>query len=62
MLNADNKEPLHNVTVGTKGSSRTTLTNEKGEFSMLVPSNETVLKFYVLQNTTNLNPSSWIAQ
>ncbi|TRW22630.1 peptidoglycan DD-metalloendopeptidase family protein [Flavobacterium zepuense] len=40
--------------VGLKQSIGTVATNPV--------TNETVLKFYVLQNTTNLNPSSWIAQ
>lgn len=41
----ETKEPLSGVTVGIKGSNRSTTTNEKGQFSIPVSANETVLKF-----------------
>jgi TonB-linked SusC/RagA family outer membrane protein len=43
--NQENREPLPNVTVGIKGSDRTVMTNDNGEFSIPVSGNETVLKF-----------------
>ncbi|MGB8193211.1 MAG: SusC/RagA family TonB-linked outer membrane protein [Chitinophagaceae bacterium] len=43
---ADTKEPVAGVTVGIKGTNnKNTATNEKGEFTITVPSNETVLRF-----------------
>ncbi len=43
--NQETREPLAGVTVGVKGTDRTTLTNEKGEFSIVVSGNESVVKF-----------------
>lgn len=43
--NQETREPLAGVTVGIKGTDRTTLTNEKGEFSIVVSGNESVVKF-----------------
>lgn len=43
--NQDTREPLAGVTVGVKGTDRTTITNEKGEFSIVVSGNESVVKF-----------------
>src|SRR5438105_8492447 len=45
VLNQETNEPLQGVTVGIKGSDRSTITNEKGQFSINVSGNETVLKF-----------------
>ncbi|MDB5193628.1 MAG: TonB-linked outer membrane protein SusC/RagA family [Segetibacter sp.] len=45
VTNQDNREPLAGVTVGIKGSDKSTTTNEKGEFAIPVSGNETVLKF-----------------
>src|SRR4051812_4447483 len=41
----ETKQPIIGVTVGVKGSNRSTTTNEKGQFSINVSGNETVLKF-----------------
>jgi TonB-linked SusC/RagA family outer membrane protein len=42
----DNSQPLIGVTVGVKGNNnRSTVTDTAGRFSILVPSNESVLKF-----------------
>jgi TonB-linked SusC/RagA family outer membrane protein len=38
-------KPLEAVTVGIKGTNTNVVTNDKGEFSITVPSNITVLKF-----------------
>ena len=45
VINQETRDPLVGVTVTAKGSNRSTLTNEKGKFSMQVSGNETVLKF-----------------
>jgi TonB-linked SusC/RagA family outer membrane protein len=45
VTNQENREPVPGVTVGVKGLDRSTLTNEKGEFSILVSGNESVVKF-----------------
>ena len=41
----ENREPLAGVTVGIKGTDRTTTTNDNGEFSIAISGNESVLKF-----------------
>jgi TonB-linked SusC/RagA family outer membrane protein len=52
----DTKEPLSGVSISIKGSTKATATNDKGEFSIVVPANETVLKIsyvgYVYQEIT----------
>ncbi len=45
VVNQDTREPLQGVTVGIKGTDKNTITNDKGEFSILVTGNESVLKF-----------------
>ncbi|MDF2190438.1 TonB-dependent receptor [Paraflavitalea sp. CAU 1676] len=45
VYNQDSKEPLPGVTIGLKGTNQTTLTDAKGQFSILVSGNESVLKF-----------------
>ena len=45
ITNEETKEPLQGVTVSVKGTDRATTTNEKGEFSILVSGNESVLRF-----------------
>ena len=42
---SETREPVAGVTVGIKGSDRNVITNENGEFSITVPSNESVIKF-----------------
>jgi TonB-dependent starch-binding outer membrane protein SusC len=42
--NQETQEPLSGVTVSIKGSTKSTTTNGQGEFTIAVPSNETVLK------------------
>jgi TonB-linked SusC/RagA family outer membrane protein len=43
--NQETKEPLPGVSVSIKGTDKTTLTNEKGQFTIVVSGEETVLKF-----------------
>jgi TonB-linked SusC/RagA family outer membrane protein len=43
--NQETQEPLSGVTVSVKGTDRSATTNEKGEFSIRVSANESVLKF-----------------
>lgn len=43
--NQETKEPLSGVTVSIKGAAAKSVTNEKGEFTLSVPSNEAVLRF-----------------
>lgn len=45
VYNQETKEPLQGVTVGLKGTNQTTITDAKGQFSLLVSGNESVLKF-----------------
>src|SRR5438105_4482823 len=40
----ETREPLQGVTVSVKGSSTTVTTNKEGAFSIVVPSNESVLE------------------
>jgi TonB-linked SusC/RagA family outer membrane protein len=44
ITNEETKEPLSGVTVSVKGTDRVTSTNDKGQFSILVSGNESVLK------------------
>ncbi len=44
VLNQETHEPLVGVTIGIKGSTTNTITDEKGQYTITVPSNETVLK------------------
>jgi TonB-linked SusC/RagA family outer membrane protein len=44
ITNEETKEPLPGVTVSVKGTNRSTITNEKGLFSIAVSGNESVLK------------------
>jgi TonB-linked SusC/RagA family outer membrane protein len=45
VVNEDTREPLQGVTIGVKGTDKSTISNDKGEFSILVAGNESVLKF-----------------
>lgn len=45
VVNDETKEPLQGVTVGIKGSKKTTITDSDGRFSIPVSGNESVLKF-----------------
>jgi len=45
VLNDETREPVANVTVGVKGTDRNTVSNDKGEFSIPVSGDESVLKF-----------------
>ncbi|WP_121356196.1 SusC/RagA family TonB-linked outer membrane protein [Flavisolibacter nicotianae] len=44
VTNDESKEPLSGVSISVKGTDRVTSTNEKGQFSILVSGNESVLK------------------
>jgi len=48
--------------VSVSSGSKVSLKQNIGTVASNPVTNEAVLKFFVLQNTTNLNPSSWIAQ
>src|SRR5215218_4326472 len=44
IVSDDNKEPIVGATVSVKGTDRTTVTDAKGQFSILVSGNESVLR------------------
>src|SRR6187401_3476552 len=44
VFDQENHEPLPNVTVSIKGSTKSTTTNDKGQFLIPVAGNEAVLK------------------
>lgn len=45
VVDPQTSEPLQKVTVSIKGSNKNTFTDDKGEFSIVVSGNETVLRF-----------------
>jgi TonB-linked SusC/RagA family outer membrane protein len=44
IINQENQEPLQGVTVSIKGTDRSTVTNDKGQFSIAVSGDESVLR------------------